>query len=70
MNGHENLYEYKSSLKMNCDSFGDPLTFHQAPSKGQMFNLSNTLYLYLFCQTLNNNLFIFVILYLIIHLCI
>lgn len=30
-------------LRMNSNSCGDPLTFHRAPSSGQIFNLSNTL---------------------------
>ncbi len=30
-------------LKMNCSNFGDPLTFHPAPSSGQHVNVSNTL---------------------------
>ncbi len=30
-------------LRMNCNHFDEPLTFHIAPSSGQNFNLSNTL---------------------------
>ncbi len=30
-------------LRMNCKNFGDPLTFHLAPSSGQHVNVSNTL---------------------------
>ncbi len=29
--------------KVNPNDFGDPLTFHLAPSSGQNFSLSNTL---------------------------
>ncbi len=28
--------------RMNCDDFGDPLTFHLAPSSGRHVNVSNT----------------------------
>ncbi len=31
------------SLRINCDDYGDPLTFHLASSSGQNFSLSNTL---------------------------
>ncbi len=30
-------------LRMNCNNLGDPITFHQALSSSQSFNLSNTL---------------------------
>ncbi len=30
-------------LRMNCKNFGDPLTFHPAPSSGQHVSVSNTL---------------------------
>ncbi len=32
-----------ASLRINCNNFGDPLTFNLAPSSGQNFNLCNTL---------------------------
>ncbi len=30
-------------LRMNCKNFGEPLTFHLAPSSGRHVNVSNTL---------------------------
>ncbi len=30
-------------LRMNCNNFGDSMTFNLAPSSGQSFNVSNTL---------------------------
>ncbi len=30
-------------LRMTCKNFGDPLTFHLAPSSGQHVNVSNAL---------------------------
>ncbi len=30
-------------VRMNCNQFADPLTFHTAPSSGQNLSSSNTL---------------------------
>ncbi len=35
--------EIHVSLRMNCNKFGDPLTFHVAPSKGQLFRFCSSL---------------------------
>ncbi len=37
------LSDFHVSLRMNCNNFGDPLTFHLAPSSRQNFNLSSAL---------------------------
>ncbi len=33
--------QFHVSLRMNCNDFGDPLTFYLAASLGQDFNLSH-----------------------------
>lgn len=46
---HYFLYcHFHAPLRINCNNFGDCLTFHLAPSSGQNFNLSNTLWFALY----------------------
>ncbi len=38
------LYSHINAIiSMNCNNFGDPLTFHVVPSSSQTFYVSNTL---------------------------